>query len=211
MSFNKLYKARHILVIGATGSGKTYFASRYAEKLTGIVLIINPEEDSQLTSVCDVQIDSADDFTEALEAGYKKIDFIPPEDNDVAIEHIDKMREILFAIGDNRTKKNKWCYIIIDEAQLYAPKSRKSPVENIFKRGRKRGIQGIALTQRPASLSHDIITQTELQVIFRFNPYEMTYFDHYKIPVRDYEDWLNKEYHYITIDAFGRIEKHEPV
>jgi len=207
MNISKLYNARHILIIGATGSGKTYFATRYARRLPFFVFV-NTQEEHEVSRVSDAVCYSVDEMKRDISEGATRIEFIPSENTSKAVLQLKEIRSYLFEVGNIIQKR--WCTIFIDEADIYAPKSG-GDIDNFFKRGRKRGIQAVAITQRPASLSHSVITQCDLQVVFAFNPYEMLYFDHYKIPVKDHSDWIEKRYHYLLIDSFGNVSRMKPV
>lgn len=66
-------------------------------------------------------------------------------------------------------------HLVVDEADLYAPqanadeeqKRARNAMEDIWRRGRKRGFGGSILTQRPSSISKNVLTQTEVLVVGR--------------------------------------------
>ena len=52
----QILKGKHVLVIGTTGSGKTYFATRFAEKYYDCFLFVNTSLEDQVTKICQIII-----------------------------------------------------------------------------------------------------------------------------------------------------------
>ena len=85
-------------------------------------------------------------------------------------------------------------------------------IARVWKRGRRYGIVGIAISQRPADVSHTVLTQSRTHYIFFMGIYEKGYFSAYGIPVFDeeYMEWIKQDYHYLKYED-GRIEKYDPI
>lgn len=186
VAFDAALDAKHILVIGGTGAGKTYFVTRLCERLNTFIFV-NTQEETEVENICQVVTSEPDDIMELLSEGYTKIEFIPSEDLDEAMQQLSDIRLILFNLGGalypRKSPEEPTINFIIDEAQLYAPKMSRTDLDNIGTRGRRWGVRGIFLTQRPQLLSSTLINLCEQQIIFRTGQYEGKYFSGYKIPI----------------------------
>lgn len=212
-SFNQALTAKHILVIGGTGAGKTYWVTKLCERLNCFVFV-NTQVEVEVENVCQVVTFTPEDLLEIIGEGYTKIEFIPSEDIDEAMEQLREIRRILFNLGEvmypKRPPEEPTINFIIDEAQLYMPKMSRTDLDNIATRGRRWGVRGIFLTQRPQLLSSTAINLCEQQVIFLTGQYESKYFSGYKIPIEIHKEWLLKPYHFVMYD--GRdITRYLPV
>ena len=196
------------MVIGGTGTGKTFFVTRLCERLDTFIFV-NTQEETEVESVCQVVTSEPEDIMELLGEGYTKIEFIPSEDLDEAMEQLSEIREILFNLGaalyPRKPPEDPTINYIIDESQLYMPKMSRTDLDNIATRGRRWGVRGIFLTQRPQLLSSTAINLCSQQVIFLTGQYESKYFSGYKIPIEPHMQWLERDYHFILWD--GRVVK----
>jgi adenosyl cobinamide kinase/adenosyl cobinamide phosphate guanylyltransferase len=210
---------KHMAIVGITGSGKTIFATKLFTEQPTLCIFINtnsevyPEHNSQ------VIIHDLDGFMKAWnEYSATKIVYSPTENEDISKEDIEQLVRMLFQIGKTINAKKQepkiWCHIFIDEIQEYSAKMKRSAViDRIFKRGRRYGIVGIAISQRPAEISHTVLVNCHSHVIFMVSEYETSYFRDYGIPV--YEDseawqWIQQRYHYVVFKE-AKLEKHEPI
>lgn len=208
---SRALSGRHILFIGATGSGKTYAASYMAKYLDAFVFV-NTQEEREVSLVCDVSLDDPSEIQEALEEGYRKIEFIPSMDKDDARDEVQVIREGLFEIGSEmKAQSNEleipfWISVFLDEAQVYSPLMTHKDAENFFTRGRGYGIRGIALSRQPQELSKEIVNNVEFQLIFRCGDYAMPYFQRFKIPIEQHKEWIKRDHHFLlyTRDEFTR-------
>lgn len=212
MCIGQLLAGKHCLIIGATGSGKTFFMANIANRFLSRVIFVNPQLEEVITKVCDVSTGSTDEVIEAITEGAKAVEFIPAEDVDAAIDELAELRTDIFAIAQELRKENRiedgafWLDFILDEAQLYAWKGSRNDVDNFATRGRHWGVRCWFLTQRPQNLSSTIINNVQYQVIFRTGSYESVYFKTYKIPIERYASWLRRDYHYILWDGIDAQE-----
>lgn len=206
----RLHSAHHGVIVGATGSGKTFFATKYA-KLPLNCLFINPQAELSVSRAADVclegEIDPATIWQAMADRRVQMVEWIPPLDVIETQEIIEQLRNDVFSA--HRFGGKRLLTIIIDEADIYAPKQGKNPIDGIFQRGRRYGVQGIAITQRPQLISHTVLTQAERHVIFQTNLYELEYYT--KKGVTLPTDWLQKKYHFIEVDNIGNVTKHTPV
>lgn len=208
-SIKSVLDGTHVLVIGSTGMGKSFWMSEIAKKYLPVFIFINPQMESSIEAVCEVNITRPGDILEALDEGYSRIEFIPSEDDKVAIEELKTMRKVLFELaGDMNVRESEfWVSVIIDEAQLYAPLHSRSDLENFARRGRRFGIRCWFLSQQPQNLSKGIVNNVEHQIIFRLGQYSRTYFHEYKIPIEDHLEHLQKPFHYLVWDGFEMSEE----
>lgn len=200
---NTLVKGKHLLVIGGTGSGKTYFTASLLKKYENCYIFVNPQLEEIVEKITTIKTHSSEEVIDALIEGHRKIEYIPPENVKDAISDLEDIRRALFKISTQiETKERFWITIVIDEAQMYAWKGSKNDLDNFFTRGRRYKIRSIALTQRPQNLSSTIINNITHQIIFKTGGYESVYFKNYKIPIEEHQEWLLRDYHYIIYDGY---------
>jgi DNA helicase HerA-like ATPase len=201
----KALTGRHILLIGSTGSGKTYAASNIAEHLDCFVFI-NTQEEKSATDICQVELEDPSEIGDALEEGYRAIEFTPSFDKKIARAELQILREELFNIGSvmkaqaNVLELPMWITVFVDETQVYAPLHTQLDAENFWTRGRGYGIRGVAISRQPQELSKEIVNNCEFELIFQLGHYALPYFKAFKIPIAEHEAWLDKEHHFLLYD-----------
>lgn len=204
----RVLNGKHSLVIGATGSGKTFWMSHVADNYLHRFIFVNPQLEEGVDKICRTGYDCAEEVLEAVIDGERSIEFVPDETTEVALLQLEEIRRGLFQIAADMNVKSSqwWMNMIIDEAQEYAWKGSREDVDNFFRRGRRFGIRTFALTQRPQNISSTIINNIQYQVIFRTGTYESPYFKTYKIPIDEHKAWLMQDYHYILYDGMEAQE-----
>ena len=207
---SRALSGRHILLIGTTGSGKSFVAS-YMTKFMDAFLFINVQEEKSASDACQVLLEDPEDLQEALEDGYRGIEFVPSMDRDTAIEEIEVIRQQLFEIG-SEMKLNAdvlelpfWFNVFLDEAQIFVPKHTHKDAENFFTRGRGYGIKTIAITRAPQEVSSEVINDIEYQIIFKLGQFAYPYFNSYKIPIEEEREWIMRQYHFVLYDGFVMV------
>ena len=208
----KVLNGKHAIVIGATGSGKTFWMAKVCDLYLHRFIFVNPQLEDEVDKICQVAYEDSQEVIEGVLDGVKAIEFIPDEDTDTALVQLEEIRRGLFEIAAEMDIKSGtwWMNMIIDECQEYAWKGSREDVDNYFRRGRRFGIRTFALTQRPQNISSTIINNISNQVIFRTGSYESPYFKTYKIPIEEHQDWLKNDYHYILYDGF-EAQECEPI
>lgn len=174
-------------ILASSGMGKSYLAGVIAEETLeagSLLCVIDPEgEYFTLSQRYPVLVvggengmvpfleDAIDLYVQMMLDAHLSIVF------DLS-DYVDIEQQVLYAqIADSlftlETKYRKKVRLIIEEAQIYAPqrmassaspgkKQKLDPVyvsQKLAKRGRKRAINTLWATQRPASLNKDILTQ----------------------------------------------------
>lgn len=218
---------RHTAVVGITRSGKTYFADWMFRNVSGLAVYYNTQLEVKIEQSSDVWVDNFNDFRKAYNKGYRKICFNPNEDEEVALEELILLIDTLFSMGRAINKNavetpSPFVHLFIDEAHEYSPKQSPNPkIDRVFKRGLRWGIVGVAISQRPAEVSHGILANCDNHVIFRCGDYEMPYFQRYKIPISKGKGesdegasasylWLKQKYHFVVYSE-GEIEMYPPI
>ena len=200
----RVLRGRHCLVIGATGTGKTWWMSKVARRYLHRFVFVNPNLEEVVEQICTGHYYEPSGVLDGLLNGEIRIEFIPAEDTKTALVQLEELRLGLFEIAAelNIPSGAWWLNFILDEAQTYAWKGSREDVDVFARRGRRYGIRSWFLTQRPQNISSTIINNVENQIIFRTGPYETPYFKSYKIPIEEKMEWLMKKYHYILYDGF---------
>lgn len=196
---------RHILIIGTTGSGKTFAASYMLDYVDAFVFI-NTQRELSVTQKCQVSLDDPSELQEAMEEGYRGIEFIPSMDRDVAREEVQVLREEIFEIGEVMKEKAQvlelptWITVFLDEAQVYAPIMTHKDGEIFWVQGRGFGIRGVAISRQPQELSKEIVNNVEFELIFRLGDYALPYFQRFRIPIEHHQEWIDKTHHFLLYD-----------
>jgi DNA helicase HerA-like ATPase len=200
----RVLRGKHCLIIGATGTGKTFWMSKVAKRYLHRFIFVNPNLEEVVEEICTAHYTEASEVLEGLLNGEIRIEFIPAEDTKTALEQLEELRVGLFEIAAeiNIPSGTWWLNFILDEAQTYAWKGSREDTDVFATRGRRYGIRGWFLTQRPQNVSSTIINNVQNQIIFRTGPYETPYFKGYRIPIENESEWLKKKYHYILYDGF---------
>ena len=202
---SRALSGRHILLIGTTGSGKTYAAAYMARYLDAFIFI-NTQQEKEATQVCDVRLDNPEEVQDAFEEGYRKIEYIPSMDRESAQQEVEVIREGLFEIGSeikaqsNELEIAMWVTVFLDETQVYAPLRTHLDAENLWNMGRGYGIRGVAISRQPQELSKDVVNNCEFELIFKLGHYAEPYFKAFKIPIEEHKAWLARKHHFLLYD-----------
>ena len=212
---NRALSGKHVLLIGSTGSGKTYAASYMAQFLDSFVFV-NTQRELSVTNMCQVSLDDPSELQEAFEEGYRMIEYVPSMSRDEARDEIQTLREQIFEIGEvikeeaHVLELPMWITVFLDEAQVYAPLHTHLDGEIFWTQGRGMGIRGIAISRQPQELSKEIVNNVEYELIFELGHYAFPYFKTFKIPVEEHEAWLARKHHFLLYDKH-EILQCEPI
>lgn len=176
-------------VMGSTGSGKSYTLAVLVEELHPHMsftivdtageyytlrerydLLIagrfNTNEEGERIDHCDLEISVEDAETIAEYSFRHRVSIIL----DLALFDEDERANLLAAyfkhLWSLAVRKRQPYAVIVDEAQNYIPQNSKTAVKRhmvrLAKEGRKCGISFVFATQRPASITKDVITQASM-------------------------------------------------
>jgi DNA helicase HerA-like ATPase len=162
-------------VIGATGTGKTFWMSKVAKRYLHRFIFVNPNLEEVVEQICTAHYYESSEVLSGILDGETRIEFIPAEDANDALEQLEELRRGLFEIAAEIEVASGtwWLNFILDEAQTYAWKGSREDVDVFATRGRRYGIRGWFLTQRPQNISSTIINNAQNQIVFRTGPYDL--------------------------------------
>jgi hypothetical protein len=193
-TFPKAALAQHIAVLGKTGSGKSYAVRGIVESLldeNARVCIIDPTgawnglRSSATGKSAGYPVVIFGGEHADLELGYQTGEAMAeiigtsstPAILDTSLHKIAARTRFFSDFADALVRKNKGpLHLIIDEAHLFAPQGKVNDPQsgamlhaanNLVSLGRSRGLRIILITQRPAKLHKDSLTQVETLVAMR--------------------------------------------
>lgn len=168
-------------ILASSGMGKSYLTGVIAEETLegdGLVCVIDPEgEHHTLASRYPMLVIGGEHgipfdpekvqtyVNTILEDGISAVFDLSEHIDAVQKEHYTVITDALFHAEQDHKRKIR---LIVEEAQIYAPQhggmkaselNSLSVSQNIAKRGRKRALDSLWATQRPASISKDILSQ----------------------------------------------------
>lgn len=165
-----------IFVSGQRGSGKSYWVKDHLRGLTRYLLYDTMGEYGPAAGPCFVEIDELIDYLVPYEngGGFFEAVFAPIEDSD-----FETFCEVGLALGNV-------CVIIEEVDQFATPYYTPLAFQKMIKRGRHRGVNVLGVSQRPASVSRLLTSQTTRFIVFRmFEPKDITYYKSIIGPVAD--------------------------
>ncbi len=181
-----------IVVLAKRGAGKTYTASVLVEEMIGAGLptcVIDP------TGVWWGLRSSADGSGPGLPVtilGGEHADLPLPSESGTAVADLmvdERLPLVLDLSGMSKTQQRRWAcdfleqlyhrnreplHVVIDEADLFAPQRATADTarllgayDDVQRRGRVKGLGSTSITQRPAVLHKDILSQAEVLIALR--------------------------------------------
>jgi len=206
---NILLSTDHVFVCGTTGTGKTVFARELYEQAPHLGIFINIQDEKMKGKKC-----AAFDWRDPIDRGVRRININPHlSDQDykkIVNDTILELMEMGRAIKER--PKSPWCWLVIDEAHVFLPNRQDdtSQILQVLRRGKRRGIKVILVSQYPADVSKAARTQCEQHVIFRINQYAQGYLKDHNIPVAQIQAHTEKDYHFCVWDGFN-ASPHPPL
>lgn len=203
--------ANHVLVIGATQSGKTYWSNELHQSFPGkLSVFINTNH----ANVWGAVARSHGEFVRLVAQRETHINLMMPADRDAAEALLRQVQETLFKWGKN--PRGIWCQIIVDEAQVFSREGARAidPVQVIATRGLGAyGIRLVAITQYPVALN--TTTRTNLRDLVIFDPgREGLMFlrsKGFKDDADRIEEHTRQQYHFVTVRGSSPPEYRAPV
>lgn len=217
-SLDDLFSIGHVFATGVTGSGKTTLVTTTTRDVSfpSLTLAFNYEDEPM---PCDVQIKDPIELTDVIadsEGGHLSVEFVPSTGTAECLAELRSLQEQLFDLADalraGRSKLDPWCLVVIPEVQKVAPKKRdEGPANDLMRRGRKRGIRVLCDSQRPATVSHDVLTQCRYHAIFELSGYEGPYFKDYGFDFEEITDWTESRPHRFVLARGTKWAPFEPL
>ena len=197
----KVLSGKHILIVGSTGKGKTYFAAHLCKFLPSFIFV-NPQMEEIVDKITQVVTEDENEVIKLLEEGYRRIQFIPSEDDLEGVEQLKTIRLDLWEVARDMNIKDGmwWMHIFIDECQSYAWLGSRNDLQNFARRGRRYGIKSIFLSQAPQDLAKAVVNNCQYTVLFELGNFAIPYYQRFHIPVEEEKEWLARKYHFLVWD-----------
>lgn len=191
-NLNDLVAQNHVYIAGPSGSGKSVLSDHVYDGLTDTVRVFfNPEEEP----IKAAHARRPADLRTYLRQGELRLEYTPPPNVEAMRRDLEEIHDLFFQLGDKhrkgRHKVEHWATLFAAEAQLYSPKEDKDgPLPDWQRRGRKRGLRAVVDNQEPAMVSHTVLKQSAVKLLFQFDPIEMEYFRKYSVPIDEMAEHL---------------------
>lgn len=167
---NEDLKNRHLLAIGMSGSGKTYFIRNHPEiKKRGVRLAVFDAYETHQVNYSKSMASFYRNFAEAVKSnkGFKVGLSVTP-----TVEAFEKFCQIIWAAADG----NKELVVIVGELADVARTGKASQFwGQLVRVGRKYGIILFAETQRPQEIDKTVFTQAGRKWVGYLEPYDHNY------------------------------------
>jgi len=205
---------QHVCILGTTSSGKTVLATKLFKDFQKICIFFNTQQEIYPERYADAIVSTVPNLLQRLKDNKKKIVFNPGIDQKEKEEDLAKIQHVLFQIGEqinSASQRNIWCYFFVDEAHLFGDKKGIPALNGFFTNGLRYGVLTIAISQRPANLSHTVLTQSGIHILFYMNEFEAEYLEKtIGLDYNSFESWTTQDYHFMVKQ--GKInEFREPV
>lgn len=197
----------HLLVIGETQSGKTYYANKVHQEFPEVSIFWNT---NHIPYVWGEKVQSVRGLANVLTRS-KKINFLPPGNVQAANAELERLVAWLFHHGKGAGRI--WCQVLVDEAQEYSREnSQNDPVRMIATRGLGAyGVRLVAITQYPVTLNTTTRTNCAYRVIFRPGIEGQRFLESYGAYPREIMDWTAHKYHFASYHPGRGWAYHRPV
>ena len=193
----------HTTVFGVTGSGKTYGVLHSIKRVKEAVIFFNTKHDTQVpnTFLTMTPDNSYIQLKRAIVRG-RKINFLPSRDERQRDTNLSNIIRFLFDSSDLIV------YLVVDEVHLYQKRNVYYRLMEVATCGRSfghnSGIRGVWMSQRPANISNNLMTQSERFIVFQC-ALESQYLKRYGFPVETMDSLFKRggQYSYLEFDLLN--------
>lgn len=199
----------HLLIIGETQSGKTYYANKLHQGSQGTVSVFF--NTNHVPYVYGARVSSFNELVAALRSGWTKVNFIPyrgmddPERKRAAAQ----LREIIGFFdklwGHTSTR---WGRILIDEAQWFEQECQYAMTMFLGKH-----VQVLAITQYPKMVDTTSRSNIPTWVIFKSGFQMEKFFQGFgkAFPHAKIVAWTSRKYHFASVSPTHGWRFHGPI
>lgn len=185
----------HADIFGKTRMGKTFATMKTLDQQKCGVFFFNTlhtKIEGTTTFVTGDGDNSIDQIFDLLQAG-RKINFMPSTDLTVAEKQLEHIVKGLYNYEECDI------YFAVDEVHLFK-KEGLNAMKRIATAGLRYGYKGVFISQRPANVHNDLITQATYQVFFHLSPQDQEYLSKL-VPIEEIMQKVNGEkYVFATYD-----------
>lgn len=162
---------KNIVIFGGTQQGKTVLANEIYAKSKRFGVFWNPDGEDFVSGW---KVQSFDEIIRGIKYGYRKFSFEMPW---YSLNDDDKYDQLVMNLLLSGEEHNFGWVFVTDEAHDIAREGKKgTPLHLASKRGLKRGVQNVVLTQDPATLSNSVIRQCDILAwVGPMSPQDVTY------------------------------------
>lgn len=188
----------HTAVLGASGFGKTYATLKSLAGTKKGVFFFNFQQESVPRGFTTVKgTDDAGQVKELVEAG-GKVNFIPNRGRTEASKQLKAVVDLFL-----KDEQMHNVFIAVDEVHLY-DRTGIDAMMQVATAGRRWGVFLIAITQRPANMDNNILTQSQHVVSFNLKENDRKYLQNNSFPVDEMMKRINNEkYKFVIYDGMN--------
>lgn len=195
-----------LLITGDTQSGKTVLASEIHATSDRYSIFLNTEAEPNIRGI---DVSSPSEITEAMSKGARRFNY--QVDSFSGESELEELRTYLWTLSE-RTGRRAKTQVVVDESHDIATEgTREGPLHRLCKRGAKRGIKTVMITQDPSSIAKMVARQADYHVwVGRPSPFHESYFRTYRLPFDRLREQQQYEYSVMQgskIVATGRTKK----
>lgn len=192
----------HVLVIGETQSGKTYYANQLHQRWPQLSIFYNTNE---VPYVWGQRVQGVREIREGVKQGTRKFVFQPSQSAATAEAQLRGLQAYLYSHAKPGTPV--WCQLVVDEAQKF-----NEATEDLTRLSLGRGIQVVPVTQYPTGLSPGLRSNCPNRVIFKPGIEGMKFLrDYGYYPHEEIVEWTANRYHFASYAPDRGWQFHQPI
>ncbi|NAW57767.1 MULTISPECIES: helicase HerA domain-containing protein [unclassified Vibrio] len=151
---NTQLDCEHEYVIGASGSGKSHYVKSIVKRRSRVLIWDPDDEYSEIPNIRTVS--RASDLVSIIQGGDARVRFVPRSMDSKHLEKCFEFVSLAAFIWAN-------CLFVAEEiADVTTPSKALNGWGTLLRRGRKRGVKVVAVSQRPAEADKTIFTQARI-------------------------------------------------